>query len=350
MAIVEEKPIQMQLPPDDSWLPYGVSDLEPEPAIVSAAERTVRCFIRGCREVVECPTRYRDGTICPKHRISCRYSAAGQTYVFAEPERNLIIDASLARSRLFGHPFKYESHRLGQERSEDALTWNVFRYFQRAGLLHLIVSQITGQVCTDEPSLFLWGLSLSDDSFEPWDLLIAARQRFECKLPVERPKTEPDIALYLPGRYLILIEAKFTSSNSFYENGPRKDGRSLTKAELLNIYDDPGLRLIDRRSASQANRVYHQLWRNIVFADWMGRQAHGDVNPFVVNLVRAGYEIESTDDFRSVIDADYANRFVRLTWESLSGLTANQLQLARLRRYLRQKSAGLIPAFQLADR
>ena len=39
--------------------------------------------------------------------------------------------------RIVGHPFKYESHRLGAENSEDALSRNVFRSLQEAGcLLH----------------------------------------------------------------------------------------------------------------------------------------------------------------------------------------------------------------------
>jgi hypothetical protein len=349
MAIVEEKQIQRQLLTPEPWLPYGVTDFEAQPIVVSAAERKVRCFVRGCREVVESPTRHRTGSICPKHRIWCHYSTAGRTYAFAEPERNFIVDADVARRRLFGHPFKYENHRLGQERSEDALTWNVFRSFQKAGLLHVIANHLTGQACDEEPALFLWGLCVGNDSFEPWNLLIAARQRFESTLPVDRPKTEPDIALYLPGHYLILIEAKFTSSNSFYENGPRKDRRSLTKVELLTIYDDPGIRIIDRRSAREATKIYHQLWRNTVFAEWMARHAHGDTVPYIANLVRAGHEIESTREFRSVINAGFANRFVRITWEGLDGLAANQPQLETLRRYLRCKTAGLRPAFQLSD-
>ena len=106
MAIVESTP-------NAPSLPYGTLDLEPEPVVVSVAERRVRCFVRGCRQIVDAPTRSRDGSICPEHRIRCHYSMAGPTYSYAEPERNLIVDGSLAGQRLFGHPFKYESDRLG---------------------------------------------------------------------------------------------------------------------------------------------------------------------------------------------------------------------------------------------
>ena len=110
---------------------------------------------------------------------------------------------------------------------------------------------ITGDTTPAEPLLLMWGILLTDDALRPWDLLIAARNRFESALPVERPFTEPDIALWLPGRYLILIEAKFTSFNMYYERGLRKDAQSLTLDELLDIYHDPSLRILDHDAATQ---------------------------------------------------------------------------------------------------
>jgi len=56
---------------------------------------------------------------------------------------------------------------------------------------------LIGESHSEEPDLYLWGIRVSGDSFEPWDLLIAARKRFESNLPVVRPLTEPDIALLL---------------------------------------------------------------------------------------------------------------------------------------------------------
>ena len=138
---------------------------------------------------------------------------------------------------------------LGAERSEDMLTWNVFRSLQEAGCLGKLARAITGDTSSVEPFLFLWGICLTDDDFNPWDLLIAARKRFEPNLPVVRPLTEPDIGIMLPGRYLILIEAKFTSPNTIYQRGPRKNSQSLTLDELLGIYHDPNLRILDHARA-----------------------------------------------------------------------------------------------------
>src|SRR5262249_27550309 len=153
----------------------------------------------------------------------------------------------------------------------------------------------------EEPRLYLWGLCQSNDTLEPWPVLVAARERFESSLPVERPLTEPDIALYLPGRYLILIEAKFTGANPACEDGPRRDGKSLTKDELLDIYQDPTLQILDVDWAKRAKKVYYQLWRNMVFADWMAHTDGLGTRAYHANLTRAGHEAESCLHFLQML-------------------------------------------------
>jgi hypothetical protein len=259
---------------------------------------------------------------------------------------NVIASPELLATRVVHHPFKFESHRLGSERSEDAVSWNVFRSWQEAGLLHLIGEQITGTASGIEPDLYLWGLHLNDDSLEPWQLLIKARERFENKLPVERPLTEPDIALHLPGKYLILIEAKFTSPNSAYVRGPRKDRSSLTLDELLEIYSDPDLKLLNRREAHSRSRVFYQLWRNTTFAEWMARLDHPKTQAFHVNLVRDDAEAESCEEFHGLMNPGFQERFQRWTWEDLYQLAIDQPKLQHLRRYLETKTAGLTRAFK----
>jgi hypothetical protein len=165
--------------------------------------------------VLAVPTRDTKGEFCPEHGIRCHYSSSRPTFVYEDVRRGSIASADLFATRIVGHPFKYESHRLGAARSEDALSWNVFLSLQEADCLHLIARAITGDECSIEPFLYVWGICLTDNEFDPWPLLVNARRRFEANLPVDRRLTEPDIALHLPGRYLILIEAKFTSPNSY---------------------------------------------------------------------------------------------------------------------------------------
>ena len=145
------------------------------------------------------------------------------TYTYARAERNIIVSPELFKDKLRGNPHKFESHRFGFENSEDAVTWNVFRSLQEVGCLHEIARYVTGLDIHEEPTLYLWGLRMSDDSLELWDLLADARNRFETnRLPVKRPATEPDIGIHLQNKYLILIEAKLGSANTCYCDGEEK--------------------------------------------------------------------------------------------------------------------------------
>lgn len=328
-------------------LPYGVRDLDPQVQCLGILPKRVRCYVRGCKQILRVPSRWDKGDVCPDHGIRCHYSSASATYAYADASRNAIASPDLLAARIIRHPFKYESHRLGSERSEDMLSWNVFRSLQEAGGLGMIARLITGDSCPVEPTLYLWGICLTDDEFKPSEMLIAARERFESNLPVDRPKTEPDIMLHLPGRYLILIEAKFTSANTWYEKGPRKDATSLTLEELLTIYHDPALRILDHQRARSASRVHYQLWRNMFFAEWMAKDDHPRTKAYHVNLVRAGYEKATAEEFSRLLRPEFKERFRRLTWEDIYRLCLKQPHLGRLCRYFETKTAGLMPAFHL---
>ncbi|MEQ9379550.1 MAG: hypothetical protein RJP95_01715, partial [Pirellulales bacterium] len=327
-------------------LPYGIHELVELATSVREAPRTVRCYVRGCQHELRTPTRLSPGEVCPDHGIRCHYSRNSSTYSYRDVRRNIIASKELFAQRIVRHPFKYESHRLGLEKSEDTLSWNVFRSLQEAGCLRQLAALITGEDLPYEPHLYLWGICTTEDSLEPWDLLIQARERFENNLPVERPQTEPDIALHLPGQYLILIEAKFTSPNTFYGRGPRRNPQSLTLDELLEIYHDQQLAILNHAKAAEAPRVAYQLWRNTVFAEWMAAADHPHTKAYHVNLVRSGFEQDAADEFAGLIDDNHKDRFRRLTWEQIYTATPEG-QLPKLRQYMRTKTAGLKPAFRI---
>ncbi len=324
------------------YLPFGLLDLDPNVRIDPGPPLRMKCFIQGCERFLQPPARGYWGEVCREHGIRVHRS---NTFSYRDPRRNTIINPGLL-ARIIHHPFKFES-RFHLERSEDQVSLCVFRSFQEAHALNLIARFITGLEIDKEPRVFLWGLELTNDSLTPFELLIAARNRFESKLPVKRPGTEPDIMLYLPGAYLALLEAKFCSPNTYYADGPRKDNQSLTKNELLNIYSDPMLRILDRDKAAQADRVYYQLWRNMVFSEWMARSDGLGTQPYLVSLTRAGYENESCEHFAQMIRPEYRHHFSHLTWEELYVLAGLKPKLSTLRQYLLTKTANLLPAFKL---
>lgn len=326
-------------------LPFGVADLDPEMQVDPGPPKRIRCFVRDCRHWLLPPSRRDAGETCPEHRIRCHSSG---TYSYPDARHNLIVDANTFANQVIGHPFKYESNRFGQENSEDAITWNVFRTLQQAGKLHCIANEITGHESRDEPKLFLWGLTVTDDTFEPWPLLIEARERFETRLPVRRPLTEPDIALYLPGKYLILIEAKFTSRNPSCTDGPRKSSSSLTKSELLEIYWHDKAALLIRDRGQCVAKVHYQLWRNLIFAEWMAQRDGSATSGYLCSLTQQDHDTESCREFAALLRDGYQNRFRQLSWEGMLGLQTKQSSLlANLAAYLKSKTASLRRAFEL---
>ena len=103
-------------------LPFGTLDLDPQPHVVAGTPRRIRCYVRGCNELLRPPGGGHKGDVCPAHRIRCHFSRDKATYSYADVRGNIIIDADLMAARVVGHPFKFDCKWLGQENSEDALT------------------------------------------------------------------------------------------------------------------------------------------------------------------------------------------------------------------------------------
>jgi hypothetical protein len=324
-------------------LPYGLLDLDPAIQIDPGPPLRIHCYVQGCDQWLRPPARGYQGELCSTHKIRCHRSG---TYSYRDPARNVIVARELFSQRIVGSPHKFESHRLGLEKSEDAATFNLYRSFQEAGQLNYIARLVTGLTVEEEPRIYLWGLDLTDDSCLPWDLLEAARNRFERKLPVKRPLTEPDAALYLPGHYLILNEVKLTSPNPVYRNGPRKDSQSLTKHELLDIYSDLFCPMLQIEKARETETIAYQLWRNVQFASWMAHHAPPGTQGYFTNLTRRGYEYQSFRDFTELVSPEFLGRVTQIYWEDmfvLAGLAGGKL--LHLQEYLLTKTVNLQPAF-----
>lgn len=245
--------------PHRRQLPWGVGEVEPTLQFDPGPPLRIRCVVSGCERFLISPTRSGGGEVCPEHGIRVHKSG---TYSYADVRHNAIVAKETLATRIVRHPFKFDSHRLNLERSEDSFSWNTFKSFQEAGCLKYLASYLTGLDIVTEPRLFLWGIEL-DDSLRPFDLLIAARKQFERELPVSRPATEPDIMLYIPGCFLLLCEAKLGSPNTFYTDGPRRDSQSLTKDELISIYSDRRLKMLDSAKERKAERVWYLTFRRV---------------------------------------------------------------------------------------
>ena len=205
-----------------SWsteIPYGTSEIEEDAASRYSTARadsllhveSLRCCIRDCKELLPKLRRGQKPCFCPNHGISM---SAKPTYIYRDTERNFIIGKDIPRSMS-----KVENWRLGFETSEDAVSWNVFVSLYALNGLAEAFEKLTGTIPIGEPELYLWGNRI-DAECNPWTSLDEVRAMLEEGLAIP---TEPDIILRVPEQAIVLIEAKFGSSN------PR-----LARSHLIN--------------------------------------------------------------------------------------------------------------------
>lgn len=300
----------------------------------------IRCCVRGCNHWL---AKRRRGpsdpnTFCPDHGISVSTSP---TYVYRDYRRNFIIDLDIL-DRV--KTLKVESWRLGNERSEDAVSWNVFMALAGMTGLAAAFHHLTAMQADTEPELYLWGIRVLDQQPEVWPKLIAVRRALENGAGIP---TEPDIILRVPGQAVVLIEAKFGSANGTMKG---QEDRFGAVGEFLDRYP------CGENRADPLNRqwiegqppefVLQQLVRNVVFAQWLAEE--GEL-PFVVNLVREADEQNVEDRMTNHLAANGPVRFQRATWESLARLPLlSQQDAAPLRIYLKNKTNNLTRAFAIS--
>lgn len=301
----------------------------------------IRCCVRGCNRWLA--KRERPGPIgpdayCPDHGVSVSTSP---TYIYKDYRDNFIIAAPRLEQV---KKFKVESWRLGYERSEDALTWNVFMGLARLNGLRSAFYSLTGMEIDEgpEPELYLWGIRVLDEVPRVWAKLKDVRR--DLNEGAGWP-TEPDVILRAPGRGIALIEAKFGSANGTLSGKKERFGGVAT---FLDGYPCAAEEIDPLNRAwikgQRPGQVLQQLLRNVIFAQ---RLAEAGEVPFVVNLVRATDELTIVERLTDHLAVDSPVSFRRCTWEALFELPLLSAEDAKpLRHYLDNKTNKLARAFE----
>lgn len=277
------------------------------------------CPVKNCKaKLITVPFRWRgrvyDKQYCREHGLRFHGRAENRTFVYYGGSeearlRNFIFESSFANEHILNNLHKAETHRLGYELSEDAVTWNVFVALSKAGMLSETMSWLAGRKIDGEPELYLWGcrVDFRAGKFVPYSLLKEGRVVIEPD--IKRFPTEPDVMLIVPGKFVMCIEAKFTSGNTLAqkeetaETGEKpKHTRALLDRYLYcNAFWDKRC-IIPERIGS---RFHSQLFRNVVFAAGIAEKFDGDWQ--VVNLVRSTgnrrIRLVSNVDFEDPTDA-----------------------------------------------
>lgn len=251
------------------------------------------------------------------------------TYVLEDQQDNFIVGHELL-GQLAG---KAETWRLGNENSEDAVSFNVFRSLQEAGALSEAARLFAGVDVTTPPELIVWGRRLDRAATHPVPELQAALADLEA-WPGQQ--TEPDVILRVPRWGWIFVEAKLASPTSTLKGKPEKLKGWGT------IYGGSGIFDLDAIAAADPAAFPEQLLRNVALA----HRVAGQERAAVVALVR-GVDASSVEAWEAGYMADDAILTGSATWEQLYGLTKAREELAGLRAYMADKSVNLRPAFAL---
>jgi hypothetical protein len=263
---------------------------------------------------------------CPEHEITISPS----TFEYASERNNLLWKDEQDRSLLQSIMTCKRESRMAREKSEDTLSWNVFRYLEKQGFLSLILSSVIGR---DLGALQLVYWSYCPMVGAVWPELTRARQEFGEQL---QRSSEPDLIAF-SDKALLFIEAKFTASNVTRPADPENRKKYLTGGN--GWYHQVFASSFE--TIAVQDRMY-ELLRLWLLGSWLAAQSKRDF--YLLNLVRAEYERDIEMRFGCHINATAQRRFVRLTWEELYRQIDERIpptaERDLLLEYLEHKTAG----------
>jgi len=272
--------------------------------VIEITESTVECPVRNCDEKVPRQRkvfRRQEQFKCPKHGIYISPS----TFEYQDELDNILWqapdDLDLFRQV---KSVKRES-RIGRDNSEDAVTWNVFRFLQKAKLLPELLMKLfgsPGRIC--EP--MFWGYSEQEE--DVWSSLHQARHTFETKAKLG---SEPDLIVSCD-KTLYFIEAKLASGNntSLTSKNPHIKEKFLNGGNrwYSKVFD------ADFETVAIMQKKY-ELLRFWLLGTWIASAL--DLDFFLVNLVLSERERDIEDVFKPLIKESGRRKFLRMTWEDI---------------------------------
>jgi hypothetical protein len=225
--------------------------------------------------------------------------------------------------------------RIARENSEDAVTWNVFRFLGKNNLLPGFLTNLTGQKYNNA-ELILW--SYSPKQNDTWNLLNRARSEFGEQI---NRGSEPDI-IVLTDKALFFIEAKVLAGNDTSGTGETLE-RHLNEPKK---YISGGNNWYSHVFRSDYHTVItdqkYELLRFWLLGTWLASQMN---MPFyLINLVMQYRETEIEQEFGKHIYQNDNRIFRRILWENIyeyvvnTGISNKDTEI--LKQYFQNKALG----------
>lgn len=278
---------------------YGLNDLKSE---IKIDGEKVECPVKGCSKKVhrQRKTFKREEIFfCHEHKIYISPS----TFEY-ETEKENLLWTDIQDEQHFNEIKKVKREsRISRDNSEDALTWNVFRFLDKQKILSNFLSQLSG-IEINESELILWSYSPSENS--TWTLLNKARIEFGETIT---RGSEPDIIIKTD-KVLYFIEAKLNAGNKTkprdiqnrkkYETGGNELFSKIFKFDYEKIVKE------DRR---------YELMRFWLLGCWIAEKLNLEFEFY--SLVKKTRETDIETEFGKHINQSDRKKFARLTWEQI---------------------------------
>jgi hypothetical protein len=275
---------------------------------------------------------------CAKHGVYITPT----TFIYKDLWDNVVRHDSLERELLAEiMKVKRVKAQLHHDNSEDAATWNVFRFLERSELLPGFLTQLRGLPVT-RPEAMYWSYCPSEEGV--WSEVARARDALG-----ERPQraSEPDLILKSDGA-LFLIEAKLSApSADDFDTGHTAE----EKAERVERYSK-GRQYLSRPVEDVMDAGYFQLMRFWLVGSWIAERLGWDF--LLVNLVLSRNAEGIQEGFEACIARNRGRRFLVASWEDVyeyvAGAASGGAERETIMSYFKNKTLGYERVFAVSWR
>jgi hypothetical protein len=209
--------------------------------------------------------------------------------------------------------FKKRFNQFDHDNSEDALSWNVFRFLEKNDMIKEFLEKIfENPINTSE--VIYWTYSQSQKVI--WKPLNEARNIFELK---PDKGSEPDIIIKTDNS-LFFIEAKLKANNLTPKS---KDVNKI--ANNPGKYITGGNKWFEKAFKTDYRKIVfdrkYELMRFWILGTWIAKHEDDPLDFYLINLVRKEKEKNIEEEFRRHIKENFNGGhkriFKRMTWEDI---------------------------------
>ena len=316
----------------------GIEELKEH---IEVTKGKVECPVRGCeKKVARQRGRFKkSGRFkCPEHNIYISPS----TFEYEYDTDNLLWHGAEDLRLLNRLRAAKLASGMARDNSEDAVTWNVFRYLDKENLVVPVMERLIG-VTLEEPEVIYWTYRGAEDA--DWSEFDRAREEFG-----EHARgAGPDVIINSKNA-LLFIEAKLITGN---ETKPRK-AKATEKLLEGGQHWFPRVFTSNYHTVAVKDKRY-ELMRFWLLGTWMA--ARRGIDFCLLNLVCEGREEDIETVFGRHISQSPARVFKRITWEDIYRRVLECEEMSsgkdKMIRYFENKTAGygrkgkLLRAFQV---